>query len=142
MGNDIRCDDDNPWGDIILSDAANCNMSDSTVSLACVTPPTTPFPHTPPPFLSTPQFRPTPLSRPNSLLNRRKVVYRLPQISTPFPIVSDMRVRTPDTSSVQRYKGEFTTTKPEESVNGSDTTESEIRNRILASGDCEPTQIG
>ena len=53
-----------------------------------------------------------------------------------------MRVRAPDTSSIQRPMAEFTTINPEGSVTGSENTESGIRNRILALGGYESTQSG
>ena len=57
-------DDDITWGDIILSDEENGNISDSAVSAAGAILPTHPF-----------LFTPTP-AQPNSLLNRRKDVDR------------------------------------------------------------------
>ena len=54
-----------------------------------------------------------------------------------------MRVRTPDTSFLQHRLAEFATIKPEVSVTGTGTTESEIRNIGDDSGDCDSvTQIG
>ena len=138
-------DDDPPRGDIIWPDGANGNIADSTVSAPGDSIlPTPPFLSTPPPFL------PTPLAQPSSLLNRRKNVERLPHGGTPFPIVSDMRARRPGTSFLQHRMAKFTTVRPEESVTRSDTTESGMRNRILALWDFEseaqigraPTNIG
>ena len=46
---DIQDDDDNPWGDIILAEGENGNISDSTVSAASDILPTHSFLSTPPP---------------------------------------------------------------------------------------------
>ena len=108
-------DDDPPWCDIIWSGDENGNILGSAVSSSGDSAlPTPPFLATPHPILSTsPPCPATPVGRPNSLLNRRVGSCRISQGGTPFPIVSDIGVRTPDTSSLQHRMAEFTTAKPE-----------------------------